>query len=268
MKNYFKVIILISTVFISFALYSQEKETQAKSDVDKLKDANTSEINQIKDNARADMEKAKPEIKKSSEQPDIKKTELLDQVDNEGIKTIIGTKKFMAGGYGAPVFKITQLGNNDIAYFAGLRTGFIMNHYFSLGAAANILFNPLDRSRIGAYNYTGTNSVVNMGYGGLLLEYYIFPKSVVHISIGVLIGGGAIAFQDGNYWRNEKFNPNAAYGFFAVEPEINVFVNITRFFRIGVGATYRYVNGIKDANIKDATFSGFGGHLMLQFGWF
>jgi hypothetical protein len=262
MKVYLKILIMVSAIMFSLALYSQEKAADIKTDVDKLKENNTVEINQIKEKSQTDIEKAKP---------DIKKTEIIDQSDNEPIKTVIGTKRFMPGGYLAPVLKITQLGTNDVGYFFGLRTGFIMNHYFSLGVAANILFNPLDRSRIGGYDYTttrGTDSVVNMGYGGILLEYYIFPKSVVHVSIGVLIGGGAVVFQDGNYWQYHKFNPQTLNGFFTLEPEVNVFINITRFFRIGVGATYRYVNGIKDPHVTDAAFSGFGGQLMLQLGWF
>lgn len=260
--------VMVSAVLFTLALYSQEKPAESKSDVDNLKNANSAEINQIKEKAREDIEKAKPEIKKLPEQSDVKKSEIAEQADSEPIKTVTGSKKFMPGGYGAPVFKITQLGANDVAYFAGLRTGFIMNHYFSIGAAANVLINPLDRSRLGGYSYTGTEPVVSMGYGGVMLEYYIFPKSIVHVSIGVLIGGGAFIYQDGNYWQQQKFSINSAYGFFAIEPEINVYVNITRFFRIGAGATYRYVNGIKDTRITDATFSGFGGQLMLQFGWF
>jgi hypothetical protein len=181
---------------------------------------------------------------------------------------LISKGNFKPGGYGAPVFKFTQIGTNEVGLFFGLRTGFIMNDYFSLGLGANILFNPIDRSKIGGYTYIGPDSVVNMAYGGILLEYYIFPKSFIHVSIGVLIGGGAFAFQDGNYWQYQKFNPQTLNGFFTLEPEVNVFINITKFFRIGVGATYRYVTGIKDPNITDAKLCGFGGQLMLQFGWF
>ena len=270
MKGYFKTLIMISAVMISLTLYSQDKAADTKGDVQKQKEEITAEIEQIKEKTKADIEKAKPEIKKSADVADIKKAEPLDQADNEPIRTIMGSKKFMPGGYFAPVIKLTQIGmtGNDIGYFFGLRTGFIMSHNFSLGLAANVLFNPLDRARIGAYNYNGLDTVVNMAYGGVLLEYYIFPKSIVHVSVGVLIGGGAMAFQDGNYWKNQTFNPQTLNGFFTVEPEVNVFLNVTRFFRIGVGATYRYVTGIKDPSITDAAFRGFGGQFMLQLGWF
>ena len=182
----------------------------------------------------------------------------------------LSRNKFIPGGYGAPVIKISQIGMNgtDVGFFLGLRTGFIMNHYFSLGVGVNILVNPLDRSKLGGYDYAGNYTVSNMGYAGILLEYFLFPKSLVSISIGVLIGGGGLVFQDGNYWRNESFNIQTVHGFFAIEPEINVFFNITRFFRVGLGVTYRYVNGIRDPYITDAAFRGFGGQLTLQFGWF
>jgi hypothetical protein len=269
MKGYLKVFLMVSVVLFSIALFSQEKTADFKEDVDKLKNDTTAEIDQIKEKAKTDIEKAKPEIKKTSEVADNKKTELLDQ-DNEPIKTVMGSKRFIPGGYMAPVIKLSQIGmtGNDIGYFFGLRTGFIMNHNFSLGLAANVLFNPLDRARLGAYNYSGLDSVVNMAYGGVLLEYYIFPKSIVNISVGVLVGGGAMVFQDGNYWKNQTFNPQTLNGFFTVEPEINVFLNVTRFFRIGVGATYRYITGMVDPNITDAAFRGFGGQFMLQLGWF
>lgn len=185
-------------------------------------------------------------------------------------ETVSQKYKFEPGGYGAAVLKVSQIGNSgtDAGFFFGLRTGFIMNHYFSLGLGANILFNPIDRQQLGVYPYGGTDSVTSMAYGGLLLEYFILPKSFITISIGLLIGGGGMVFQDGNYWKNQTFNPQTVHGFFAIEPEVNIFFNVTKFFRIGLGASYRYVNGIKDPHVTDAAFRGFGGQFSVQFGWF
>jgi hypothetical protein len=214
--------------------------------------------------AQNDMKSSDKE--KTAIRGDSKAAEKTDEKENLSAKN-----KFEPGGYGAVTLKISQIGNtgtDTAGYFIGLRTGFIMNHNFSLGLGINILFNPVDREKLGGVPYTGPDSVITMGYGGLLLEYFIMSKKLVTISIGLLIGGGGMVFQDGNYWKNQTFNPQTVNGFFAIEPEVNVFFNITKFFRIGVGGTYRYVNGIKDPHFTDKGFSGFGGQITVQFGWF
>jgi len=99
------------------------------------------------------------------------------------------------------------------------------------------------------------------------LEYHFFPKSLIHFSIGTLVAGGGIGYLTGNghdYNQNLKGISNA----FILEPEVTMFINVTRFFRIGIGGTYRFITGIKTRGVSDRDFRGFSGSLMFAFGWF
>jgi hypothetical protein len=53
-----------------------------------------------------------------------------------------------------------------------------------------------------------------------------------------------------------------------LEPALNAEVNITSFFRINAGASYRYISGLNYNNLKNEDFSGFSGALTLKFGSF
>jgi len=71
------------------------------------------------------------------------------------------------------------------------------------------------------------------------------------------------------------------FDFFLVEPGVDLEFNVVKFFRIGVGASYRFTNGVSlrykqlDANFdeivteidKDALDS-FSFNLCFKFGWF
>jgi hypothetical protein len=78
---------------------------------------------------------------------------------------------------------------------------------------------------------------------------------------------------DRNYLNN--FNRPHGFGtfgettaFFVVEPGLEVEVNITRFFKIGIGASYRLVRESDLSTVSDNDLSGFSGGLSLKFGKF
>jgi hypothetical protein len=102
-----------------------------------------------------------------------------------------------------------------------------------------------------------TSYMSGIGYGGFLMEYYLFPKNVVNFSIGTIIGAG------GGHNNLDSYSP-----FFVLEPEVNVFVNVTQFFRLGVGASYRYTSGLNVGTLNDANFRGFSVGLLFEFGKF
>ena len=56
--------------------------------------------------------------------------------------------------------------------------------------------------------------------------------------------------------------------FFVIEPEVGAYVNVARFCRLGVLASYRFTKGANTDEFKDKDFRSFGGSLAAQFGWF
>lgn len=56
--------------------------------------------------------------------------------------------------------------------------------------------------------------------------------------------------------------------FFVVEPGLEVEINVTRFFKIGVGASYRFVRESDLTLVSNDDLSGFSGGFSLKFGKF
>ncbi len=167
-------------------------------------------------------------------------------------------------GYGAIYTRFSKAGDTN-GCFVGGRGGLIINDKFVIGAGGMGLAGPTDREKLSGENYSGLLDNVEFGYGGFITEYYFNPKDLIVFSIGTLIGGGGIYFTSDN---DDDKNNHGGDNFFVFEPEINVFVNITRFCRAGIGASYRYVNGINSDDFSDSDFSEPAASVMVQFGWF
>ncbi len=173
-------------------------------------------------------------------------------------------------GYGALYTRYSKAGDTN-GCFVGARGGLIINDSFVFGLGGMGLVYPTDRDKLSGNEYTGIFDNVSLGYGGFLTEYYFNPKNLVVFSIGTLIGGGGIYFTEEWGDDEEDDTDNSEKGgdnFFVVEPEINVFINLTRFCRIGAGISYRYVNGIHSDGFSDSDFRGPAASIMVQMGWF
>jgi len=165
------------------------------------------------------------------------------------------------GFYGAPVFKISEVGG-DFATFAGGQGGWIINNQFIVGLAGYGLIHP-DRYR-------------NMGYGGLLLGAMIAPHSKVHVGVQTLLGAGATD-DDGDWgWDDDWDNWDDGHGrhdgrhngpddtFFVCEPELVVRINFAKRVRVMFSGGYRFVDG----SDQDSTLSGYTASFAVGIGRF
>lgn len=168
--------------------------------------------------------------------------------EEEPIHTLVDIKHVRFGGYGAPVVRFANI-DNSLAVFMGGRGAAIINNSFAFGGAGYGMVYPKNINSSGKWS--------TIGYGGFLMEYYFFPKNVVNFSMGTIIGAG------GSYDHIDSYST-----FFVVEPEVNIFVNVTQFFRLGIGGSYRYTNGLSAGSLTDANFRGFTVGLLFEFGRF
>ncbi|UCB45107.1 MAG: DUF2807 domain-containing protein [Spirochaetota bacterium] len=151
-----------------------------------------------------------------------------------------------SGWYGGPVLKLGSI-NNYISAFLGYRGAWVMNRSFSVGGGGYFLVSDV---------YFSGNKL-NMGYGGLEVGYIINPDALVHFTVGSLIGGGGVELMS-----------VGQEAFFALEPRVGLELNITKFFRLNAGASYRLVSGITHVTgLSDAALSGFTGEIALNFGF-
>ena len=165
-----------------------------------------------------------------------------------------------SGGFGGPVLKVTTI-NGESSVMVGGRGGWIINHSFVLGGGGYGLV-----TDVKAKVSDSIHQYIEMGYGGLELEYIASSNDLLHLSIGMLVGGGGIGYKyEDNNSFNSSHNKNA---FFVLEPNINANLNVTHFFRIAAGVSYRYVSGLKSAVSTNADLSGASANLTFKFGRF
>ena len=169
------------------------------------------------------------------------------------------------GGYGGISFGYTNI-NDKNTFISGAKGGWILDHGLVLGLAGYGFTNNIN------YSTNSDERILAGGYGGLLIEPIIFPKSPVHVSFPVLIGGGGLtSFENSGYWDPYDY-PATVYFIFTVGAELEL--NIVSFFRIAIGVDYRFTPDIilnditGDQLVPTDVMRGFSANLVLKFGKF
>lgn len=164
------------------------------------------------------------------------------------------------GGFGAPVVKFTEI-DSRFGVLVGGRGGWVINGSVVIGGGGYGLVNGTNFEHL--TNGTGDPGGLTMGYGGLELGYVHRPDARVHASLGLLIGGGSVAWDpDGP--AGERTDD----AFFVAEPEVDVVLNVTDSFRAAVGVSYRIAQGVELFDLRDADLSGFAAVVAFNFGSF
>lgn len=203
-----------------------------------------------------------------------------DQQDQSEIKTLFHKgkphQKPVFGYFIGPEFAFTQFTGNKNVILLGLSLGATFNHWISIGLSGygiinsgnltfkDLVYDDIDRKWQSANLYGG--------YGGLLLEFQVIPRSAVHVSFPILIGGGGLTYMyrpdyiDHYDWGGYQTVDWDA--FFVVQPGVRVEFNVVKFFRIGVGASYRYTPDLDLVNTSSSLINQFNANLSLKFGKF
>jgi len=161
------------------------------------------------------------------------------------------------GGYGGPELKLTAL-NGESELLVGGRGGWIIDHTFIIGGGGYGLTTEVPMS---------DSTLLNFGYGGLALEFIVQSDELIHFTVGTLIGAGGTGLRDRVLDENftDEFETDP---FFVLEPRVTVELNVTDFFRIGAGVSYRYVSGVDKFNLSESELSGISGLIVFKFGAF
>jgi hypothetical protein len=156
-----------------------------------------------------------------------------------------------SGGYGAPIVAYTRFANHDSVLVGG-RGGWVLNHQLVIGGGGFGLATPARQS--GGATMAQADYQHTFGYGGLWLEYLIAPMSVVHGSVGTLVGAGGITY--------ERFRPKAlafdqeSTSVFVLDPVVAIEVNVTTILRVALQGGYRVVRGVNLLSLDNADASG------------
>lgn len=166
----------------------------------------------------------------------------------QSARTMVGGQATY-GGYGAVVFKGTEV-NDQFGGFFGARGGWLIDHVFSLGAGGYVLGGGVD-----VEDEFGKRSL-SMWYGGAEIEFISGWSQVYHITFLTLIGGGSLGLE------------GESDGIWAVEPALNVEINVTPYMRLDFGGGYRFIWDVDVPDLSNGDLSQFFGLISLKFGAF
>jgi hypothetical protein len=160
----------------------------------------------------------------------------------------------------------SQISGYD-ALGVGGSIAFIANHGLAIGFAGKGFFTELKEGITSSARNTYSG-----GYGGLLIEPVLFPKSPVHLSFPVILGAGGIAKSVlYNYYYPYEYTQvevEDAEAFLVAEPGVELELNVARWLRLGLGCSYRFTTDLEpvvfDTDIMDGLTAGFS----LKFGKF
>jgi hypothetical protein len=190
--------------------------------------------------------------------------------------------KVSHGGYGSFSVGYSQVDNMDAIQVGG-RAAWIANHRFAIGLAGYGFFNTLSKN----YNIEDDPSKYNLagGYGGLFIEPILMPNKPIHVSFPVIFGVGGVSAMQSDNWTTNYSNHSVNYydtdAYLVIEPGIDIEFNIVKFFRLALGASYRYTNGVNlkykylDNNYEEQSIvvdkdalNSFTVNIGFKFGWF
>jgi len=177
-------------------------------------------------------------------------------------------QKTAIGGYGSFGVGYTSIDNKD-ALILNIKGALVINHSIGLGLAGYGFFNNLDKQNNNQDQYLAG------GYGGFYFEPIFLSKSPVHLSFPILIGGGGVSTIPNDFWNYPGSNYPYNYDmFFVVEPGVELEFNMVKFFRVSLGATYRFTNGVQLTYPEDGSevafkaLDGFNIYMNFKFGKF
>ena len=128
---------------------------------------------------------------------------------------------------------------------------------------------------INEYHYdavAGKDLFLTGGYGGLYIEPILFPKLPVHLSFPTLFGAGGITYVSDRHNFDTDFIEDSEV-FLLIEPSAEIELNLTKFFRLAMGASYRFPTpfniGLTGSSIADAkSLKGVSYLMTFKFGKF
>ncbi|MEA2107667.1 MAG: hypothetical protein U9P82_13305 [Bacteroidota bacterium] len=177
--------------------------------------------------------------------------------ENNDIETLF-TKPEKIRGYLGPFINVTTI-DGETAYMQGFNAAAILNDKVIFG-----FYNQNLENNIFSNNDEYIGDILDFEHRGLLLGYIFRPKKAIHFSASLQTGRGNIDIYDEPFdtWIEDK-------NVFILTPGIEAEFNITKFFRIGIGANYQFAMDVDQFNnYNNEDFSAPGGFVSFKFGWF
>jgi hypothetical protein len=188
---------------------------------------------------------------------------------DEEVKSLLSQKNDL-NAFGAADLKVGDF-KGERGLLVGAYGGFVINRRYLFGVAGYGLVTNVEFEGLVPGDTETKNLNLHGGYGGILIGGMIAHKELIHISIPIVLGAGSFEVVDKDFFINNLADSeftieNTVY--FVAEPGIELEFNITKYFRLGAGATYRYISGTELENVRDEDVSGATAMISFRFGRF
>ena len=113
----------------------------------------------------------------------------------------------------------------------------------------------------------GRATSLQLAYGGLRAAYVLRPRDVVHLTLATVVGIGSVSTttQDPRLPAPLELSSPILW---AMEPEIEVEMSLSRSVHLAATASYRYLANPELPRLDSGAVSGVGGGLALEVGSF
>ena len=140
------------------------------------------------------------------------------------------------GAFGAPVIKYTSIYNQN-ALILGGKFGLVINESIVIGGG---FYGNINRIHTDFTDkLSGQKVMLNMNYGGLEFEYILFPHSLIHGTVGILLAGGGLYF--GVLDKSVPHNSYSKLDLLVYEPSVNIEFNSLRWLHVDLNMSYRII---------------------------
>jgi hypothetical protein len=144
--------------------------------------------------------------------------------------------------------------DGDSGILGELSVGGMLNDKLALGIAGAMLLDTVETESQFLEDIENTD----FWYGGAYTEYVFNQQELVYMSLDLLIGGGELNLK-------RISGQSDASTIFVLEPGVNVMVNVTETFSLGLGINYRFIQGVDSEDVDDSDVSGLTGSVFLRF---
>lgn len=169
------------------------------------------------------------------------------------------------GFFVAPQFQLGSIDNSTLA-LPGVRAGVQLGQGLAIGGSFSRSVGEMrPASEISDQLY------MDMQLGGLLLEFTTAPNKLVHFTFPLVIGAGEVEMDTRErfeYLTGMDDNNFGEEHFFFIEPSAQLEINLHKYVRLNLGASYRFVNNASYRGLDHADLSGFNAVFGIKAGMF
>lgn len=172
---------------------------------------------------------------------------LYAQEDQETQYLVPGKTEF--SGFGAPIVEFSSL-NGEFAVCLGGGGALLINQTFFFGGYGESILNNHYRDDVKIY-VNIEHPKIAFEHGGFWLGYIYKHEKAIHGGLSMKLGWGEINLEGDEYIYNPALDYDFSDETFILTPQIEMEFNLTSWFKINLGAGYRFVTGI-DATYLDS----------------